>query len=112
MTRKKPAPSTGTITLYRAVEEPERASIMATGKFSWGPLPTFMKQFGRDLEEVRAFAAANSDCTAIVEVVVASHAARGAHFSTNIDAHIFRSGVYTFNQLDILNGAIQSLRWY
>jgi len=79
---------------------------MASRKISWGPFPTNMKQFGFTLDKAIAYANTNKAYAAIIRIDVEVSVIQFAHFSKTIDPWIFKNGVLTFTDLDILNKAI------
>lgn len=97
------------VTLYRAVEPAEYASIMAGKSFSWGPFPTNMKQFAFTLDEAITYANTNPAYAAIIKVTVDESVIKVGQFSKSIDPWIFKNGVLTFTDLDVLNNAIVSI---
>ncbi len=103
----------GATTLYRAVSPEEYHSIMNTGKFSFGPAGSEMKQFGFNLNETLSYANFQPDYAAIIQADVPTALLGNFNVSKTIDPFIFRSGVLTVNRqtsLDLFNSVATKIR--
>jgi hypothetical protein len=105
--------STGgeSVDLFRAVSKGELDDIADVGAFRGGP-GMEAKQFGMNLDETIDFADAIGDADAVIKVSVPKSSADAFDFSTDIDPHVFKSGVTTVQpgkQMDLLNEAVDTV---